>query len=61
MSFSLVFTPYNNPPFASKQVCRGKLENGTAVKNEPNANVCSTSQISVAASHQSCFSVEDGQ
>lgn len=53
MSFSLVFTPYNIPPFAPKQARRSKLENVTPVKNEPNANVCSPSRISVAISRQS--------
>lgn len=47
MSFSLVFTPYNIPPFAPKQAQWSKLENVTPVKNEPNANVYSPSQISV--------------
>lgn len=61
MSFSLVFTPYNIPPFAPKQARQSKLENVTPVKNEPNANVCSPSQISIAISHGSCFSVADGR
>lgn len=61
MSFSLVFTPYNIPPFAPKQARRSKLENVTPVKNEPNANVCSPSQISVAISHGSRFSVAGGR
>lgn len=39
MSFSLVFSPYNSPPFASKQARWSKLENVMPVKNEPNTNV----------------------
>lgn len=39
MSFSLVFSPYNIPPFASKQAQWSKLENVMPVKNELNANV----------------------
>lgn len=39
MSFSLVFSPYNSPPFASKQAQWSKLENVMPVKNEPNTNV----------------------
>lgn len=52
MSFSLVFTPYNIPPFASKQARRSKLENVTLVKNEPS---CFTSQISFAITQGSRF------
>lgn len=61
MSFSLVFTPYNIPPFAPKQARRSKLDNVTPVKNEPNANVCSANQISVAISHGSGWSDADGR
>lgn len=39
MSFSLVFSPYNGPTFASKQAQWSKLENVMPVKNELNANV----------------------
>lgn len=39
MSFSLVFSPYNSPTFASKQAQWSKLENVMPVKNELNANV----------------------
>lgn len=39
MSFALVFSPYNSPPFASKQAQWSKLENVMPVKNELNTNV----------------------
>lgn len=39
MSFSLVCSPYNSPPFASKQAQWSKLDNVVPVKNELNANV----------------------
>lgn len=39
MIFSLVFSPYNSPAFASKQAQRSKLENVMAVRNRLNANV----------------------
>lgn len=39
MSFSLVFSPYNIPPFAPKQAQWSKLENVMPLKNELNASV----------------------
>lgn len=39
MSFSLVYSPYNSPPFASKQAQWSKLDNVVPVKNELNTNV----------------------
>lgn len=39
MSFSLVFSPYNSPTFASKQARWSKLENVMPEKNDLNANV----------------------
>ena len=39
MSFSLVFSPYNSSPFASKQAQWSKLENVMPEINELNANV----------------------
>lgn len=53
MSFSLVFTPDNIPPFAPKQAQWSKLGNVTSVKNEPNANVYSTGPTPATTSHGS--------
>lgn len=55
MSFSLVCSPYNSPPFASKQAQWSKLDNVVPVKNELNANVCfwtSSFSDSSSDSHQ---------
>lgn len=60
MSFSLVFTPDNIPPFAPKQARWSKLGNVTSVKNEPNANVYSTGRTSATTSRGSGSSVPDG-
>lgn len=39
MSFSLVCSPYNSSPFASKQAQWSKLDNVVPVKNELTTNV----------------------
>lgn len=59
MSFSLVFTPDNIPPFAPKQAQWSKLGNVTSVKNELNANVYSTGRTSATTSHGSSSGVPD--
>lgn len=40
MRVSLVYSPYNSPPFASKQAQWSKLDNVVPVKNDLNTNVC---------------------
>lgn len=60
MSFSLVFTPDNIPPFPPKQAQWSKLGNVASVKNEPNANVYSAARTSATAWHGSRSNVPDG-
>lgn len=47
MSFSLVCSPYNSSPFASKQAQWRKLDNVVHVKNELNTNVYFRGPVSV--------------
>lgn len=60
MSFSLVCSPYNSPPFASKQAQWSKLDNVVPVKNDLNANVYlqrSSFDDSSSDSHQNLVSL----